>query len=100
MKRILAVIVVIAFLSGCTQTQHYLIPPPKTKPDFLVARQDCEDKSGWSGHVPMIGPLIIIFPIYLALLGVQAHNQQEFQKCLEDAGYPCHDGCWDKEDMK
>jgi uncharacterized membrane protein len=86
MKKILIAILVLIFLFGCTQ--RYVIPQNKTVVDYESDRQECIETSKKPGGIFLIGPLIIIFPIFFAYLAIKAANNAErANQCMMDRGY-------------
>jgi len=89
MKRVLAIILIVGLMGGCTTQQSYKIPSGKTRGDFFLDKAVCENFSGYKGGYFDSGPLIILYPFVWAFDLIEGNHLKEFQKCMNERGYQC-----------
>ncbi|WP_139198377.1 hypothetical protein [Syntrophus gentianae] len=99
MKRVFTLILIFGLLGGCATQQSYEIPPYKTRGDFLLDKEVCENFSEYQGGYFDSGPLIVLFPIVKMVDFIEGNHQKDFQKCMTERGYHCTGGCFDTKNM-
>jgi len=95
MKRVLAIALILGMAGGCATQQSFKIPSSKTRGEFLLDREVCENFSGYRGGYFDSGPLILLFPFAMSFDLMEGNHQKDFQKCMAERGYECTGRCWD-----
>jgi fumarate reductase subunit D len=84
LKKLCAVIVTVTFLLGCTP--GYTIPQHKIDQHYRD-RQECIEQNPRGGTF-LIGPIIIILPLFIALVAAShAIQQSKIDACMVALGY-------------
>jgi len=96
MKKVISIIFLIAFLSGCGANSPYgawrslkfTTPPDKTDQARVMAQEDCikqvdaDDSS--TGATILFG-----------IAGQYTVKSKQYQKCMDEKGYPCVDDLYE-----